>query len=91
MYGGLRRVHARGALQDEPFERAVIALARFPIERHPLTPLLPLAHRLGRGFSPADSFYVALAHVLEATLVTCDIALGRAARDQAQARVVIVV
>lgn len=65
-------------------------LATFPIERHALAPLLPLAHRLGRAFSPADSFYIALARVLDASLLTCDAPLGRAAQERARVRTVVI-
>lgn len=90
MFGGLRRLHDRGGLADGPFELAVRALATLPIDRYPLTPLLAEAHHLGRAFAPADSFYVALARLLDATLLTCDAPLGRAARELAGARTIVV-
>lgn len=65
-------------------------LVTFPVERYALTPMLSLAHRLGRAFSPADSFYIALARVLGASLLTCDAPLGRTAQELARVETVII-
>ena len=65
-----------------PAERGRLALrhlAELDLERHPHTPLLPRIWALRENLTAYDAAYVALAEVLEATLVTADRRLAAAA------------
>lgn len=57
----------------------VEALATFPARRWPLRPLLPAAWSLTDRIAVRDALYVALTVSLDATLVTTDARLRRAA------------
>ena len=62
-------------------ERASIALndlTSADVTLHDPTPLLPRAWELRGNLTPYDAVYVALAEVLDATLVTTDARLGKA-------------
>ena len=62
-------------------ERAVTALedlAAAGIALHDPSPLLPRAWELRDNLTPYDAVYVALAEVLDATLVTADARIARA-------------
>lgn len=65
---------------DRP--RALEALEDYrdlPITRHGHTELMPRAFGLRTNFTAADAMYVALAELLEGTLLTADRSLARAA------------
>ena len=49
--------------------------------RHEHREFLSRVFELHQNFTPYDAIYVALAERLEATLVTCDLRLTRAARQ----------
>lgn len=73
----------RGLVQGEhtTAKRASIALsdlASADITLHDPTPLLPRAWDLRNNLTPYDAVYVALAEVLDATLVTTDARIARA-------------
>ncbi len=74
----LGRLERAGRLRSEA-ER-VRALARFPARRWPLRPLLESAWALRDRVAVRDALYVALAISLEATLITTDKRLRKAAR-----------
>jgi predicted nucleic acid-binding protein len=59
----------------------VDALADFPGRRWPLRPLLTAAWALTDRIATRDALYVALAASLDATLMTTDVRLRRAAGD----------
>lgn len=66
-----------------PPDRAAIApsdLSSADITLHDPTPLLPRAWELRNNLTPYDAVYVALAEVLDATLVTTDARIARAPR-----------
>ena len=68
-------------------ERAQAALDDFialPISRHPHEFLLPRVWSLRNNFTAYDAVYVALAELLEATLLTHDRRLATAARRHVQ-------
>lgn len=75
----LRRLKRAGQLSHEA-ER-VEALRTFGARRWPLSPLLALAWRLTDRVAVRDALYVALAASLDATLVSTDARLRRAASD----------
>ena len=74
----LGRLERAGRLR--PGDERVRALARFPARRWPLRPLLEAAWTLRDRVAVKDALYVALAMSLEATLVTTDARLRKAAR-----------
>lgn len=72
-------------------ERAQVAfddLMDFPIWRHPHDFLLPRVWALRNNFSAYDAVYVALAELLEATLLTHDRRLAAAARQHVSVELV---
>lgn len=73
----------RGLTQRSPalanaVTSALHHLARFPIRRMPIAPLLPRIWELRANVTPYDAAYVALAEQLDASLVTCDAKLAHA-------------
>ena len=65
----LTESRAKGALAD---------LVELPFVRHPHEPVLQRLWQLRANLTAYDAAYVALAEILDATLVTCDSRLGRA-------------
>ncbi len=53
-------------------------LRAFPLQRHAHTLVLPRVWDLRHNLTACDATYVALAEVLDATLVTCDARLAAA-------------
>lgn len=74
----LRRLVLRGGLSVLRAERALVELARLPMERAPHRPLLSRCWRLRERVSSYDAAYVALAESLGVVLVTADARLSRA-------------
>ena len=75
----LRR-HARfGDLDVARARTAIEHHHRLPIERHPHEPFIALIWQLRNNFTSYDAMYVALGIALEATLITADGPLARAA------------
>lgn len=75
----LGRLKRAGRLNSE--RERVRALARFPARRWPLRPLLEAAWGLTDRIAVRDALYVALAASLDATLMTTDERLRRAAQN----------
>ena len=59
---------------------ALVELARAPIQRMPVPPLLEEAWSLRDNVSQRDALYVVLARRLEASLLTADARLARVPR-----------
>lgn len=74
----LGRLAREGAVSEERVGRSLAELARAPVSRFPVAPLLAEAWELRANLSLRDALYVALARRLEATLVTADARLARA-------------
>ena len=72
-------VRAREAIDD---------LVSFPIVRHGHASLLERVFDLRANLTAYDAAYLALAEVLEATLITCDKALAKAPGGRARVEVV---
>ena len=68
----LRRYARAGELDDRRGNEALQDLADLPIERYPHDVLLPRVWELRENLTAYDAVYVALAEVLDATLVTAD-------------------
>jgi len=75
----LSRLHRAGELPDARLQ--VTTLARLPIRRFPLPPLLERAWSLPPQIAARDALYVALAQSLHGCLITTDRRLERAARS----------
>ena len=68
----LRRYARAGELDERRGSEALQDLADLPIERYPHDVLLPRVWELRENLTAYDAVYVALAEVLDATLVTAD-------------------
>ena len=84
----LRRQLSRGSLAEERARAALILFALLPIERHDHLPLLGRMWDLRDNFSAYDACYLALTEALNATLLTCDSALGSARLSRGEVEVV---
>ena len=74
----LRRYAAAGEIGDGMAERALQSLADLDVVRYTHELLLPLIWRLRHDLTAYDAAFVALAAVLDATLVTLDARIARA-------------
>ena len=75
----LRRATLAGQLEAGRAALALDTLAASPIRRYPHGPMLRRAFDLRDNVSAYDAMYLVLAEALEATLVTADLRLARAA------------
>ena len=80
----LRRRVREGMLSADRAAAALEDLATARIARYPHYHLLPRIWQLRHNLTAYDAAYVALAERLDATLVTCDRKLGKAAGHQAR-------
>jgi predicted nucleic acid-binding protein len=76
----LCRQHRRGLISRQLAERALGNLADLRLFRYHHTTLITRMWGLRDNITMTDAAYVALAHLLDATLVTTDARLARAAR-----------
>ena len=77
----LRRYAAAGEIKPGRAAEALDDLADLPITRHEHVLLLPRIWQLRHNATAYDAAYLALADVLDATLVTRDAKLARAAKS----------
>ena len=84
----LRGLNARGDVSPARGEMALRALSQLPIRRWDHEPLLPRVWQLRSAITAYDAIYVALAEVLDATVLTTDARLGRSSGHQARIEVV---
>jgi len=75
----IRRLTLSGTITTTRADEMRYDLADVPIHVYPARPLLDRAWDLRNGVTVYDALYLALAEALEATLVTADHALARAA------------
>jgi predicted nucleic acid-binding protein len=80
----LRRYTAAGEVAQERAAEAIEDLGDLPIARHEHVLLLPRVWQLRHNVTAYDATYLALAEVLDATLLTRD---GKLARAAGRARV----
>jgi predicted nucleic acid-binding protein len=76
----LGRLARAGEVAEDRVASGLGELARAPIRRYPLAPLLAAAWELRSNLTLRDAFYVALAQRLGATVVTADRRLAGAPR-----------
>jgi predicted nucleic acid-binding protein len=88
VFGIIRREHLRGALDRTAASQAVQDLGRWSGERFAHTVMLRRAWELRDTVRGWDAMYVALAELLEATLLTTDRRLSRAAGPRCPIEVV---
>jgi predicted nucleic acid-binding protein len=84
----IRRFAMAREIEGERARAALDDLMGFPIWRHSHDFLLPRVWALRDNFSAYDAAYVALAEVLEATLLTHDRRLAAAARQHVSVELV---
>jgi predicted nucleic acid-binding protein len=78
----LRRRALRGELDEPRRAQALSDLCELRVVRYAATELLPRAWELRERLSAYDAAYLALAHELDLTLITCDAALAGVARAE---------
>lgn len=83
----IRRAMLRSGVDQSHALLLLEAYRDLPLTRHGHTALLPRALGLRSNFTAYDATYVALAEMLEGTLVTADRSLARAAADHTRLRV----
>lgn len=76
----LRRLASLGELTAVEAQTAIDDLRSLDLQRHAHEPLLGRVWALRQNLSAYDAVYVALAEVLDTTVVTCDGRLARAPR-----------
>lgn len=74
----LRREALRKEITDDVASMTLGLLVNFPVELFPFEPFVERVWQLRHAVSPYDGWYVALAEVLDAPLVTLDAKLARA-------------
>ena len=84
----LRRYTQKREIDAADASQALADLRALDLQRHAHEPLLDRVWELRGNFSAYDAVYVALAEVLEATLLTCDAALARAPGKRARVELV---
>ncbi len=80
-YAGLRRMTLYSDIERDELTRAVELLCAIPGERVPLAPLLPHAYALFDRVGAHDAFYLVLAQLRGAPLLTADGPLARTAES----------
>lgn len=83
-----RRIELAGRLDPARGAQLLDDLAEFDIERHLLAPLSPSVWSMRTWATIADAYYVSLAKMLEAPLLTTDQRLARTLRDRGAVEVV---
>jgi predicted nucleic acid-binding protein len=80
----LRRYAGTGQIEPERCREALSDLPDFPLHRYPHDVLLPRVWELRHNLTAYDAVYVALAKVLDASLLTRDRRLATAAGHRAR-------
>jgi predicted nucleic acid-binding protein len=84
----IRRYAAKGEIDGERGREALTDLSDLPLQRYPHSFLLPRVWDLRNNLTAYDVVYVALAEVLDATLLTRDQRLAGAAGHHARVALV---
>jgi predicted nucleic acid-binding protein len=84
----LRRYLRQGELDGERGRQVLADLADFPLERYPHAVLLPRIWQLRENLTASDAAYVALAEILDATILTSDRRLAASTGHSARIEVV---
>ena len=86
---GLRRLVRVGELSANRAAEAIDDLVELDLHRHAHFDLLTRAWTLRENVTAYDAIYLALAEALDATVITCDRPLAKAARYRAPVEVVV--
>ncbi len=81
---GLRRLVRSGEVSATRAAEAIEDLSDLDLHRHAHLDLLTRAWQLRENVTAYDAVYVALAEALDATMITCDSPLARAAGHRAR-------
>lgn len=84
----LRGLERGGLVSDERAAESLGLYLALPVHVHDVRSLLPRVWSLRQNFSAYDACYVALAEVLEASLLTADGGFARATADHTEVTVV---
>jgi predicted nucleic acid-binding protein len=84
----IRRYASLGDIDEDRSRTALNHLGQLPLRRYPHTFLLPRVWELRHNLTAYDATYVALAEVLDATLLTRDRRLASAAGHSARIELV---
>jgi predicted nucleic acid-binding protein len=85
---GLRRLVREREIASERAAEAIADLADMDLHRHAHLDLLSRVWKLRENVTAYDAMYVALAEALDATLLTCDKPLAKAAGHRARIEVI---
>jgi predicted nucleic acid-binding protein len=80
VFAAVRGLIRREAIDVEQGRQALFVLRKIRVRRAAITPLIAEAFTIRDRFSPYDAFYAIVARLSEATLLTCDRGLARAAK-----------
>ena len=84
----LRRLVRAGEVSSGRAADAIADLADLDLHRHPHIDLVTRAWKLRENVTAYDAMYITLAEALDAPMVTCDAALGRAPGHRARIEVI---
>ena len=80
VFAAVRGLIRRRAIGSDQGRHALFVLGQIKVRRTAITPLIAEAFAVRDRFSPYDAFYAIVARLTEATLITCDRGLARAAK-----------
>jgi predicted nucleic acid-binding protein len=80
VFAAVRGLIRRKAIDPDQGRQALFVLGQIRVRRAAITPLIAEAFAVRDRFSPYDAFYAIVARLSEATLLTCDRGLARAAK-----------
>jgi len=79
VFAAVRGLIRRRAIDPDQGRQALFVLGQIKVRRAAITPLIAEAFAIRDRFGPYDVFYAIVARLSEATLLTCDRGLARAA------------
>ena len=88
VFWAIRGLIRRRAIDEEEGRQALFRLRRIRVRRAAIRPLIAEAFVVRDRFSTYDSFYAIVARLSEATLLTCDRGLARAAHGYCKVELV---
>ena len=80
VFAAIHGLIRRQAIDPDQGRQALFVLGSIRVRRTAITPLIAEAFAIRDRFSTYDAFYAIVARLSEATLLTCDRGLARAAR-----------